>query len=133
MLNNGLNQYKENSIKTAAPEELTLMLFNGLVKFLMQAQVAINEMNIEKANTSIMRAQAIVREFQITLDMNYELSASLDSMYDYMYRRLIEANIKKDNSIIVEVLGYAKDFRDTWAQAMKLAKHQIPATIGIAK
>lgn len=133
MLNNVVNQYKENSIKTAAPEELTLMLFNGLVKFLMQSQLAIDEKNIEKANTSIIRAQAIIKEFQATLDMDYEVSGGLESMYDYMYRRLVEANIKKDTSIIEEVLGYAKDFRDTWAQAMKLAKHPIPATEGIAK
>lgn len=131
--NNGYNQYKENSINTATPEELTLMLYNGLVKFLMQAQNAIEVKNIEKSNNSIIRAQAIIKEFQSTLDMNYEVSKNLDSMYDYMYRRLVEANIKKDNSIIEEVLGYAKELRDTWATAMKLAKHPIPQSEGIAK
>lgn len=130
---NGLNQYKENSIKTSTPEELTLMLYNGLVKFLMQAQSAIELNNIEKANNSIIRAQAIIKEFQATLDMNYEVSESLDMLYDYMYRRLIEANIKKDNNIIVEILGYSKELRDTWAQAMKIAKHSVPASEKIAK
>jgi len=133
LLNKGYNQYKENSVNTATPEELTLMLFNGLVKFLMQAQTAIEAKNIEKSNNGIIRAQAIVKEFQATLDMNYEVSENLDSIYDYMYRRLVEANLKKDNSIIEEVLGYAKDLRDTWAQAMKLAKHSVPATEGIAE
>ncbi len=131
--NNGYNQYKENSVYTATPEELTLILYNGLVKFLMQAQNAIDAKNIEKSNNSIIRAQAIVKEFQSTLDMNYEVSKNLDSIYDYMYRRLVEANIKKDNSIIEEVLGYAKELRDTWATAMKLAKHPIPQSEGIAK
>jgi len=131
--NNGYNQYRENSIKTANPEDLTLMLFNGLVKFLMQAQAAIEANNIEKSNNGIIRAQAIVKEFQATLDMNYEVSENLDSLYDYMYRRLVEANLKKDSSIVVEVLGYARDLRDTWAQAMKLAKHPVSATEGIAK
>lgn len=131
--NNGFNQYKESSIKTSTPEELTLMLYNGLVKFLMQAQNAIETHNIEKANNSILRAQAIIKEFQATLDMNYEVSEGLDSLYDYMYRRLIEANLKKDASIIEEILGYAKELRDTWAQAMKIAKRSVPATEKIAK
>jgi flagellar protein FliS len=131
--NNGFNQYKESSIKTSTPEELTLMLYNGLVKFLMQAQNAIETNNIEKANNSILRAQAIIKEFQATLDMNYEVSEGLDSLYDYMYRRLIEANLKKDVSIVEEILGYSKELRDTWAQAMKIAKHSVPATEKIAK
>ena len=131
--NTGFNQYKESSIKTSTPEELTLMLYNGLVKFLMQAQNAIETNNIEKANNSILRAQAIIKEFQASLDMNYEVSEGLDSLYDYMYRRLIEANLKKDVSIIEEILGYSKELRDTWAQAMKIAKRSIPATEKIAK
>ena len=89
--------------------------------------------NIEKSNNGIIKAQAIVKEFQATLDMNYEVSENLDSIYDYMYRRLVEANLKKDSSIIEEVLGYAKGLRDTWAQAMKLAKHPVPVAEGIAK
>ncbi len=131
--NNSFNQYKENSIKTSTPEELTLMLYNGLVKFLMQAQNAIETNNIEKANNSILRAQAIIKEFQATLDMNYEVSEGLDSLYEYMYRRLIEANLKKDIGIIEEILGYSKELRDTWAQAMKIAKRSIPVTDKIAK
>ncbi len=131
--NNGLNQYKENSIKTSTPEELTLMLYNGLVKFLMQAQNAIEVNNIEKANSSILRAQAIINEFQATLDMNYEVSEGLSSLYEYMHRRLVEANIKKDNSIVEEILGYSKELRDTWAQAMKIAKNSVPVTEKIAK
>ncbi|HEX3029891.1 MAG TPA: flagellar export chaperone FliS, partial [Clostridia bacterium] len=68
--NNAYNQYKENSVYTAAPEELTLMLYNGLVKFIMQAQMAIDERNIEKSNNCIIRAQNILYEFQNTLDMS---------------------------------------------------------------
>lgn len=109
------------------------MLYNGLVKFLMQAQAAIDVKNIEKANNGIIRAQAIIKEFQATLDMNYEVSTYLDMIYDYMFRRLVEANLKKDNGIIEEILGYAKELRDTWAQAMKLAKHPVPSSEGIAK
>lgn len=131
--NNGYNQYKENSINTATPEELTLMLYNGLVKFIMQAQAAIDSKNIEKAHKSIIRSQDIIREFQVTLNMNYEVSHNLAQLYDYMYRRLLNANLKKDKEILEEVLWFAKELRDTWAQAMKLAKHQAPTLEAVAK
>ncbi len=121
-MNNGYNQYKQNSINTATPEELTLMLYNGLVKFVMQAQTAIDEKNINKANQCIIRAEDIIMEFQATLDMKYSVSKGLYNIYDYLYRRLVQANIKKDNEILEEVLGICKELRDTWAQAMKLAK-----------
>ena len=116
------NQYKENTIFTSTPEELTLMLYNGLVKFIMQAQLAIEEKQFDKANNSIIRAQDIILELQSTLDTKYEISNSLALLYDYMNRRLIDANINKDNKILDEVLGYATELRDTWSQAMKIAK-----------
>jgi flagellar protein FliS len=133
LTNNGYNQYKENSINTATPEELTLMLYNGLVKFIMQSQAAIDTHNPEKANSAIIRAQDIVIEFQSTLDMNYEVSKNLQLLYDYMYRRLVAANLKKDKDILEEVLEMAKGLRDTWAQAMKLAKHHVQVNEAIAK
>lgn len=123
-LNKAYSQYKENSIYTSSPEELTLMLYNGLVRFVMQAQVFIDNKDMEKINNSIIRAQDIVLYFQTTLDMKYEVSQGLDLLYDYMYRRLVDANIKKDKAILEEVLGLVKELRDTWAQAMKLAKLQ---------
>lgn len=125
-LNKAYNQYKENSVFTASPEELTLMLYNGLVKFILQAQAGIEESKPEKANNSIIRAQDIVLHFQSTLDMKFEVSEGLALIYDYMYRRLVEANIKKDREILAEVLGFARELRDTWTQAMKLAKQQKP-------
>ncbi|WP_027630251.1 flagellar export chaperone FliS [Ruminiclostridium cellobioparum] len=133
LTNNGYDQYKSNSINTATPEELTMMLYNGLVKFLMQAQSAIDAKNIERANNSIIKAQAIIIEFMTTLDMNYEVSQNLELLYDYMYRQLTQANLKKDNVIVGDVLGMAKELRDAWSQAMKLAKHPAPVQEVIAK
>ncbi len=131
--NKATEQYKENSIFTASPEELTLMLYNGLIKFIMQAQMAIDEKNIEKAHNCIVKAENIIGEFQLTLDKQYEVSNNLSLIYDYMNRRLLDASAKKDKEILSEVLGFAKDLRDTWAQAMKLAKHQLPKPQQIAK
>jgi len=124
-LNRAYNQYKENSIFTARPEELTLLLYNGLIKFIMQGQLAIDEKDIEKAHNSLIRAQDIVNEFQVSLDKKYEIFNSLALLYDYMHRRLIEANIKKDKEILAEILGYAKELRDAWAQAMKIARQHM--------
>ena len=121
-LNKAYNQYKQNSAYTARPEELTLMLYNGLVKFIMKAQAALDQKDIQEVNNSIVRAQDIIQEFQVTLDKKYEVSQSLILLYDYMHRRLIDANIKKDKEILEEVLGFAKELRDTWAQAIKIAK-----------
>lgn len=124
--NNAYSQYKENSVYTASPEELTLMLYNGLIKFIMLAQKAIEEKDIPKAHESIIRAEDIVQEFMASLNMKYSVSQRLMLIYDYVYRRLMDANTKKDRDILEEVLGFAKDLRDTWAQAMKLAKQQQP-------
>lgn len=121
-LNKAYSQYKENSIYTSTPEELTLMLYNGLIKFLMKAQSGIDEKDIEDTSYSILRAQDIIFYLRTTLDMKYELSKDIDSLYEYMDMRLVEANIKKDQEILAEILGMAKEFRDTWSQAMKLAK-----------
>ena len=107
--NRAFDQYRENTVFTSTPEELTLMLYNGIVKFIMQAKVAIDENHIERANNSILRAQDIICELQSSLDMKYEISNNLMLLYDYMYRQLMESNIKKDKNILEEVLNFAKE------------------------
>lgn len=128
----GYNQYKENSVYTANPEELTYMLYNGLVKFIMKAQNAIEKNNMESANENIIKSQNIVGELMSTLDERYEIASSLSLLYDYMLRRLIEANVKKSNEILDEVLDFAKQLRDTWEQAMKIAKKQVRNSVTAA-
>jgi flagellar protein FliS len=130
---NAYDIYKQNSIFTASPEDLTLMLYNGLIKFIMLSQRAIEDKDIQKAHESIMRAQDILTEFKVTLDMQYELSQGLSLLYDYMLDRLFEANMKKDTGILAEVLHFAKDLRDTWAQAMKLAKQQVKSPTAVSE
>lgn len=122
--------YRQNAILTATPEELTLMLYNGLIKFIMIAQKAIEEKDVQKAHDSIIRAQDILNEFKATLDMRYEISHNLNLLYDYFLDRLIEANIRKDISILEEVLRFVRELRDTWAQAMRVAKQQNRKAVG---
>lgn len=120
---NAYNQYRENSIQTARPEELTLMLYNGLVKFIMRGLDAVQKNKLEEAHKSIIRAQDIIQEFMLTLDKKYTVSTSLELLYDYMYRRLIEGNMHKDTAILGEVLDMARQLRDIWEQAMRLVRH----------
>ncbi len=121
--NNAYQQYQQSVVNTSTPQDLTLMLYNGLAKFLKLSIQGIEEKDIEKTNNNLVKSQNIILEFMSTLDTRYEISNSLMSMYDYMNRRLVEANIKKDKAIVEEVLGLAEELRDTWQQAMKLAKH----------
>ena len=121
---NPYQQYKQNVVNTSTPQELTLMLYNGLIKFLKLSVQSIEENNKEKTNNNIGRAQDILEEFMSTLDMNFDISNNLYSLYDFMYWHLVDANIKKDKSMVEEVIGFAEELRDTWTQAMRLAKGQ---------
>lgn len=116
--------YKNNSVSTASPGELTLMLYNGCLKFLGKAKVAIIEKNIQEKNVNLQKAQKIIQELMVTLNMNIEISKSMMQMYEYMNHRLIEANMKNDVSIIEEVEGYTIEFRDTWKQVIQLNRQK---------
>ena len=118
------SQYRENTINASKPEELTMMLYNGLIKFIIRAKEEINEKNYEAAHNTLVRCQDIVFEFQFTLNMEYDMSKNLMRLYDYMYNRLIEANAKKDTEILDEVLGFASELRDTWLEVLKQVKEQ---------
>lgn len=114
--------YKDNRILTASPAELTLMLYDGAIKFCNIAIMAIDKKDIEKAHNNILKAQRIIMEFRATLDFKYDSANQFELVYDYIYRRLVEGNIKKDKEIIEEALEYIREMRDTWKEVMKLAK-----------
>jgi flagellar protein FliS len=120
MLNNPYQQYLQNTVNTAAPGELTLMLYNGGLKFLKQAKIAIAEKNIEEANNKICRVQEIIAELMSSLNMEIEISKNLYALYDYMHGRLIQANINKEIVILEEVEGLLEEMRDTWKEVIKL-------------
>lgn len=122
-LNNPYAKYQENSVFTASPEELTLMLYNGLVKFIMKAQQSIEKKDMQQAHKEILRAQDIVTELRSTLDLKYDIAKQLDALYDFMFFWLVDANVEKDINKLEEVLTLTKDLRDTWSEAMKIAKH----------
>lgn len=119
---NAYQQYRHTQVNTATPEELTLMLYDGLIRFINVARKSVGEKNVEEAHRANLRAQDIISELMNTLNMNYEISHSLYALYDYMKRRLVEANIKKDVAVLDEVLGMARELRETWSQAMKITR-----------
>ncbi len=121
---NAYNQYKQNAALTAAPEELTLMLYNGAIKFANQAMLAIDEKNVPKTHELILRTNAIITELNATLNMQYEMSQNLRSLYEFIADRLLQANISKDKKYIEEALTIIAEMRDTWKEAMALAKQK---------
>jgi flagellar secretion chaperone FliS len=124
VVNNPYQSYQQNSVNTASPGELTLMLYNGCLKFINLAKVGIAEQNIEKKNTNIQKAQKIIRELAVTLNQDYEISKTLLPLYDYFYRRLVEANVKGDVAILEEVEEFVTDFRDTWKEAIQINRKE---------
>ncbi|MBF8982956.1 flagellar export chaperone FliS [Lutibacter sp. B2] len=117
----GLNQYKQNDVMQASPQELTLMLYNGAIKFINQGMIFIEQKNIQKSHNAIMRANAIINELNATLDMAYDVSKGYRRLYDYFSDRLVAANIEKNADILKEVLEMVTELRDTWKQAMEIA------------
>ena len=122
LANNAYSQYANNRILTASPAELTLMLYEGAIKFCNIAIMAIENKDIEKAHTNIMKAQRIIEEFQLTLDFKYEIANDFNNVYNYLMQRLREANLTKDKEILEEVNTHLRVMRDTGKEVMKLAK-----------
>lgn len=124
LANQGYAAYANNKIMTASPGELTLMLYEGAIKFCNIAIVAIEEKEIEKAHKNIIKVENIIEEFQSTLNHKYPVAKDFDEVYSYLMRRLQEANFKKDKEILEEVLKHLRTMRDTWKEVMRLAKVQ---------
>jgi flagellar protein FliS len=123
-MNNPYAAYQQNSVTTASPGEVTLMLYNGCLKFIKQAKSAIENKEIEDKNTNIQKAQKIITELMVTLNMDLEISKNMIVMYDYINHRLTEANVKNDGSILTEVEGHVVEFRDTWKQVIQITRQQ---------
>jgi flagellar secretion chaperone FliS len=121
---NPYQSYQQNSVTTASPGDLTLMLYNGCLKFIIQAKKAIADKNIEAKNTNIQKAQNIIRELMVTLNMDLEVSENMMSLYDYMNRQLIEANLKSDIAILDEVEGLVTEFRNTWKEVIQMNRQK---------
>lgn len=115
-------QYQNSRILTASPAELTLMLYEGAIKFGNIAVMGMKQKDIEKAHVNIKKVQRIVAEFRATLDMKYPVAQDFDRVYVYLERRMAEANMTKDPEIMEEVVSHLRSMRDTWKEVMRLNK-----------
>lgn len=116
---NPYGKYKENSIMTASPGEITLMLFEGCWKFLKKAKIALDERNIQESSNNLIKAQNIVIELMDSLDFNYEISHNLFKVYEFVYHELVEINITKDAERIVPIIDIMYGYYETWKEVVK--------------
>jgi len=123
MVNNaeGYNAYLRSKVMTATPAELTLMLYEGAIKFVNKAIMSIEKDDVMGAHNNLMKTQRIIEELRASLDHKYPVAKEFDTVYEYILRRLVDANIKKDKDILEEVLEHLRTMRDTWKEVMKNA------------
>lgn len=117
-------QYNNSKILTASPAELTLMLYEGAIKFCNIAIFAVEQKDVEKAHVNIQKTERIIDYFRQTLDMKYPVAEDFERVYSYLSGRLVEANIRKDKDILEEVATHLRSMRDTWKEVMKINKEQ---------
>ncbi len=122
MDSNRANMYLRNAVMTASPAELVLMLYDGAIRFCNMAIMAMEKKDVEGAHNNIRKAENIITELRGSLDRKYPVWEDFERVYEYIYRRLVEANMQKDPEIVEDALKYIREMRDTWKEVMRLNK-----------
>jgi flagellar protein FliS len=122
MSSSGHDAYRTSAIETASPEQLTLMCYDGALRFMRRAQRGMEGGDRADVSYAVGRAQAIVNELNVTLDMEAggEISTNLRSLYLFVNRHLSDAIVSMDPQKVTESIGIISELRDAWAQAMNL-------------
>lgn len=128
-IHNPYAAYQNNSVNTSTPGELTLMLYNGCLKFIEQAKRAMAEEKIEDKNTAIQKAQAIISELMITLDTTIPVAENMLVLYEFANSRLIDGNIKNEPALLDEASDIIREFRDTWKQVIQINRQKQYANV----
>ena len=123
-LPNAYAQYNNSKVLTASPAELTLMLYEGAIKFCNIAEIAMEQKDVQKAHVNIVKTQKIVEYLRQTLDMKYPVAKDFENIYVYLENQLVQANVKKDKEILEECLGHLRDIRDTWKEVMRINREK---------
>ena len=118
-VSNPYQQYQQNSVMSANPGQLTLMLYNGAIKFIKTAIIFLEKKDIAATNNAIIRAEDIIRYLDVTLNHDYEIADQLSNLYTYFYDRLVQANVRKDISILKEIATMLEELRDIWTIVIK--------------
>ncbi|MGD7036783.1 flagellar export chaperone FliS [Methylotuvimicrobium buryatense] len=122
-MNSGVRQYAVNSYKSgmvaeieeASPHRLIQMLYEGGLQRIAIAKGALMRNQIAEKGENISRAIAIIGGLRSSLDLKQgEIAQNLDNLYEYMERRLLEANLKNDVAILDEVSGLLKEIKVAW-------------------
>lgn len=117
-------QYSNNKVMMASPSELTLMLYEGAIKFCNIAISGVQQKNIEKAHVNIVKAEKIIQYLRETLNMKYPVAQDFENVYVYLERRLLAANIKKEEEILEEICEHLRSMRDTWKEVMRINREK---------
>ena len=123
-LPNAYAQYNNSKVLTASPAELTLMLYEGAIKFCNVAIDAVERKDIAKAHTNIVKVENIIDYLRKTLDMKYPVAQDFERMYVYLDQRLVEANVKKDVEILKEIRTHLHAIRDNWKEVMRVNREK---------
>lgn len=112
------NTYKNNEVTTAPRKKLLIMLYEGAIRNLKLAEISMESNEIEIVNNCLVKAQDIILELMTTLNFEVggNIARNLYSLYDYMFFKLVNANVKKDLQSIKEVKNLMEELRDTWKQ-----------------
>lgn len=123
---NDLNRYQQIRIQTATPGQLIQMLFDGAVRFMTQGLEAMIAGKIEETNRCLVRAQRIVAELQVSLDLERggEIAANLNQIYDYIYRQLVDANVNTLPDKVKESLKLIGELKEAWTEVLKSETQQ---------
>ena len=116
---NSYQQYMRHDVMMATPMELVVMLYSGCIKRLRLAQMAIDKNDYEAANKNLQRAQDIVMELIMGLDMQYDIAKELMTIYEYVHRQIIRINASKDTTMIEPITEIMTNLRETWLQIQK--------------
>ena len=134
MTTQGLEQYQARTIQTASPGQLVVMLYDGFLRFAGQAQEALERGDVAGAATPLTKAQAIVTELRVTLDMNQgAISQNLAALYAYVTERLTDGRLKKSPEAVEEARGMMAELRTAWAQIANTPKPvtTVPRALGV--
>lgn len=116
---NAYEKYRKQEVTTANPVGLIVMLYNGCIKRLKLARIAIEKKDYEDANSNLKRAEDIIEELMASLNLKYEISGNLLSLYTFMYEEIVRINISKDAGKIEPLLKIISSLRDTWVKVEK--------------
>ncbi len=125
-MNPYIKQYQKSQLETASPEKILIMLYSGAINFLKKAKIHFENNEKVEAHNNILSAEKIIAEFMTTLDMDIggEMAKNLYALYDYLYNKLVEANMKNKPENLDEVIDHLEKLRDTWSKAIEIANKE---------